>query len=393
MSRSLHARRFGFALLFVAGSCALPELTIDSRLDDEDDEAGGTAGNNGGTAGDNGGTTGNGGSGAARGGSPSGGSGASGGTSGADQGGSGGASGSDGGKGGATGGNAGTTGGSAGTGGCSARTDCEDDEACCNNRCVNTDTDNLNCGACGMTCPGAQTCSSGRCGCPAGRTYCAPDCVDTSSSESDCGDCDAPCAVDQTCTNGNCTGPCGASFAVEPGGWVTAPGASGCWRGYAYVVQEGASISPADFMDCGMSGMPCRLCMTGTVTHDAEFLSYAIVGVNLNQTRGGDGLAPVLPQGNSLRISFTNTAGSPLRVQLEGPNSETNENARWCYDIGIGMMSPQTIPYSAFRLRCWEPGSAMGYGGQGLRAISITVPGHDVNDIAVDACLTGIEDI
>lgn len=359
----------------LAASCALPELTIDSRLDDDDDSDGGTSGNNGGSD-DNGG------SGAGRTGGRSGEGGAdpSGGSSGSDQGGNGtgGASGGSvatGGKGGATG----------GSGGCAADGDCAGDESCCTSECVNTDTDRDHCGTCGMACPAAQSCSDGRCGCSSGLTYCAPECVNTMTSFSDCGECDSPCEADQTCKQGQCTGPCGASFAATASGWVTAPGSSGnCWHGYAYVAQNAADVTPTTFSSCGT---PCMLCMQGTVNMTSDYTGFAIIGVNLNQPTQEPAGAAVVPEGNALEISFTNSAGSLLRVQLEGPNNTDSD--RWCAELSGA--SPQTIPYSSFRTNCWEA-TGQAYNKQPLRSLSITVPGRNDTDVAVGACLTGFAD-
>jgi hypothetical protein len=45
----------------------------------------------------------------------------------------------------------------------------------CNGRCVNTQTDSANCGACGVAC-GALGCGTGRCNCPAGQTFSGGSC-------------------------------------------------------------------------------------------------------------------------------------------------------------------------------------------------------------------------
>jgi hypothetical protein len=139
------------ALLLVAGSCALPELTIDRSLDDEDEEnddsSGGRSGGNGG-------------------------SGASGGTSGGDQGGKGGASGGTDGKGGASGGTdgkGGASGGTAGKGGSATGGGpvivCPGGQTNCSGTCVNTNSDGAHCGACNTFCGASADCTNGVCVC------------------------------------------------------------------------------------------------------------------------------------------------------------------------------------------------------------------------------------
>lgn len=60
------------------------------------------------------------------------------------------------------------------------------------------------CGACGVECPGADTCAQGHC-CPAGNGYCAGACtpLDTTSN---CGACGVTCGTGAQCTSGQCVG-------------------------------------------------------------------------------------------------------------------------------------------------------------------------------------------
>jgi len=43
---------------------------------------------------------------------------------------------------------------------------------CCDGQCVNTQTDEDNCGGCGIVCPQGKTCTDGRCECPPGEPNC-----------------------------------------------------------------------------------------------------------------------------------------------------------------------------------------------------------------------------
>ncbi len=85
----------------------------------------------------------------------------------------------------------------------------------CNGSCVNTQSDDLNCGGCGSVCPGTSVCSGGQCVvpvvCGAGLTLCGGYCVDTLSDPYDCGGCGITCAATDYCSNGTCvTGTCSA---------------------------------------------------------------------------------------------------------------------------------------------------------------------------------------
>ena len=133
---------------------------------------------------------------------------------------------------------------------------------------------------------------------------------------------------------GGLTGPieCGASWAVNEGGYVTAPGSSGCWRGYAYLgtAVVGSMISPTTFAACGN---PCMLCGAGIVAPDILYGGVAFVGFNLSQMADSDVSSAVTPTGNALTVSFSNPGGSALRVQLGGPNGATSALERWCYTL------------------------------------------------------------
>jgi hypothetical protein len=72
----------------------------------------------------------------------------------------------------------------------------------CGTACVNTATNNQNCGTCGTTCPAERTCQSGKCQCPTGYTDCGGQCVDTRIDAQNCGSCGSVCSG--MCTNGVC---------------------------------------------------------------------------------------------------------------------------------------------------------------------------------------------
>ena len=86
----------------------------------------------------------------------------------------------------------------------------------CNGACVDTKTDNTNCGKCGTLCGndagailggGTWACLNGTCGitCPMGKTECGGACVDTKTDNDNCGMCANACvAMTEACTDGIC---------------------------------------------------------------------------------------------------------------------------------------------------------------------------------------------
>ncbi len=93
---------------------------------------------------------------------------------------------------------------------------CATTERLCAGRCVNTDTDNLNCGSCGTVCATGQRCNAGLCmpPCATGLTLCGITCVDTRTSSTNCGACGRACTTGQTCTAGACVSPMVTAFAA-----------------------------------------------------------------------------------------------------------------------------------------------------------------------------------
>jgi hypothetical protein len=93
---------------------------------------------------------------------------------------------------------------------------CKSSSTMCGAECVDTKTDVANCGACGTRCGGGDAgvpmgggtwgCVNGSCAvvCPMGKTECSGACVDTKTDNGNCGTCGKTCAVSETCTDGLC---------------------------------------------------------------------------------------------------------------------------------------------------------------------------------------------
>jgi len=76
----------------------------------------------------------------------------------------------------------------------------------CNGRCVDSQTDSANCGACGRLCASPDFCVAGVCqaSCVAGQARCAVYCVTLATDPLHCGRCGARCPTGQFCTAGRC---------------------------------------------------------------------------------------------------------------------------------------------------------------------------------------------
>ena len=86
--------------------------------------------------------------------------------------------------------------------------DCKDGEQLCNSACVDTKTDDKNCGACGTTCDSGKNekCTDGSCKvvCPDGQTECSGECFDTKTENQHCGACGTACKDGEICKDGTC---------------------------------------------------------------------------------------------------------------------------------------------------------------------------------------------
>jgi hypothetical protein len=155
----------------------------------------------------------------------------------------------------------------------------ECDDALCGGECVNTMTDENNCGDCDVHCSDGARCVGGYCqggdDCPPPLEMCNGECVDMSSSQDNCGGCGFYCGPDRYCAGGNCilscpSGQCGnncVDFGIDSTncgfcGNVCGPG-SHCSGGICVPACSGAICNGVcvdllnDPSNCGGCGYLC----------------------------------------------------------------------------------------------------------------------------------------
>ena len=116
--------------------------------------------------------------------------------------------------------------------------------------CVNTQTDEDNCGSIGNACADGEMCTAGMCGCggtgaacSTGESCCGGACIPTVTDAANCGGCGVTCGAGETCAASACS--CGGDVCAAPGG-----GSLG------EICCEGACVAQ-DANNCGSCGTMC----------------------------------------------------------------------------------------------------------------------------------------
>jgi hypothetical protein len=130
----------------------------------------------------------------------------------------------------------------------------------CGRTCVNTQTDGTNCGGCGTVCPMGQTCNMGTCGCPTGQTLCGGVCVNTQTDNGNCGTCGTACGGGRTCVAGACACPMGQMACGMPGTCTN---------------------TQTDNANCGMCGRACAAGQTCTAGACACPMGTTLCGMGM----------------------------------------------------------------------------------------------------------------
>ncbi|MBN2801683.1 MAG: hypothetical protein JXR91_01180 [Deltaproteobacteria bacterium] len=158
----------------------------------------------------------------------------------------------------------------------------------------------------------------------------------------------------------------------------------GEWHGYAWSsASKGCSISPSSYTTFTGDG---PMCVTGSVT--ASYESTALVGFNIAQELGSSKLGTYTPTSEGLMVDVTTNKDSPLRVQIQGPDGETDKNDRWCADISV--KGGELIPWTSFNTLCGDPSNGTFYKNEPIAAVMIMVPGTPDGAISFDFCFNNV---
>lgn len=178
--------------------------------------------------------------------------------------------------------------------------------------------------------------------------------------------------------------PAGSTYTVGESGFVT----SGPWTGYAWTgVEEptvGSTVVPASY-----EGTPAGtvLCASGSVAPDPDYGGVAMLGINVGQpVEGGEGSEGIWPAtGAGIEYAVTNTAASPLRIQIQGALGYPDE--AWCANA---REATGQIAWTDFNKKCWDNSGEYYDGTVPLQAVMFLVPGDDSDPVPYDFCISSI---
>jgi hypothetical protein len=158
---------------------------------------------------------------------------------------------------------------------------------------------------------------------------------------------------------------------------------SDAWHGFFWTAEHGTgtTLSSSNFTE-PMFETP--VCIQGSVSATPDSSGNAMLGVNLNQAQAIDAQPQTLvPSHDGILVAVTNSAGSPLRVQVQALDGATNEHARWCATVtGSGGF----IPWTEFNTACWD-GTGAAYDREPISAAMLLVPGTTDAATPFDFCV------
>jgi len=175
-----------------------------------------------------------------------------------------------------------------------------------------------------------------------------------------------------------------------PAGWWTSWKTEG-WHGCPWAAVDAATttITPTNVTTIANGG-PYHV--SGTVAGSSNYSSFASFGFNLGQASSGASCAydaalltktgtpgVTMPSGSTgLALNIAYLKATPqIRVQLMGPNGNTDANSRWCQNIST-LNSPVFLRFTDFYTSCWGADAASKgtvYSGQPISSISFMIPG------------------
>ncbi len=185
------------------------------------------------------------------------------------------------------------------------------------------------------------------------------------------------------------TGSSGSGCLTVSRGYVT----TNEFAGYAYTfatqsevsASNPVTISPScDISGCTPAFLANSVCATGVVGAASDYGSSAGITFNVNQPNASDPYDSMFKTSlgsYGLRVDYTNTARSPLRVQLIDTAWTT-----YCYELSPAA-GTSYIPWSNFNTACWDDSGSQFSPKLPIIGIQMMVQGDSAAEVPFDFCL------
>ncbi len=152
-------------------------------------------------------------------------------------------------------------------------------------------------------------------------------------------------------------------------GYIT----SGSWHGHTFTAKGvGSTINPTVPTETDFP-----VCVSGTVAGAADSSNYAVLGFNLNQSFPNGTPLTVSPMSSTggVDVQIANFEGTPLRLQLNGPNAASDPLEQWCAPI---LPTGGITTWDSFSYQCWTGEGAAYPIDQAITSVEVVVPGSTV---------------
>jgi hypothetical protein len=265
-------------------------------------------------------------------------------------------------------------------------------------KCVNFQTDNVNCGACGVTCSAGKVCSAGTCAttCASPLTTCGAGdagtayCANLTADKDNCGACGKVCGTGEACVGSACIALCSG-------------GKSACFVSGALECVDQSS----DVKNCGACGKVCDVglaCNSGTcgtpdLTVTATTNLSTVNGINRTCADGGDMVAYSVTAltSTTATLSASVSAGclsagdEVVLINLQGITGATGNVGNHELLI-VDSVSGSTVTFKAAKTKLYGDStddSNVGTARTNQRVVLQRVPSYRNVDVASGATLTG----
>jgi len=198
-------------------------------------------------------------------------------------------------------------------------------------------------------------------------------------------------------SGGNAGSGAGGSIVVLPDGAalpvgipVIDPDSSHITLAAGNVVMIGVVTSASQGLDSWIrvSSDGSSFCASGSVSASQSYSSWAVAGFTVNQlTQDSGAVRPLVLDGSSISITYSNRAGSTLQLQLW----DSTGGNYWCHDL---YASPDpttiTIKLSELNSKCWDDTGIAFTPGTAITAIHLVVPSDVEDPTPIDFCFLGL---